>query len=74
MHGTSATKNLEGSHGDEEAYGRKRVPALEALSPHAEADMQAHAGDVGEWLGVDTGLQDNGQVRDDKLGFCMGIP
>ncbi|KAK9803319.1 hypothetical protein WJX73_001420 [Symbiochloris irregularis] len=28
---------------------------------HAEADMQAHAGDVGEWLGMDTGMQP-GQV------------
>lgn len=36
--------------------------ASDARAAQAEADMQAHAGDVGEWLGVDTGMQDNSQV------------
>lgn len=42
--------------------GQPAVAASDARAAHAEADMQAHAGDVGDWLGLDASVPGQGQV------------
>ena len=47
-------------------------------SAHAEAQMHAHAGDVGDWLGADTSLPAQGQVTSlhpcsDKCSYAVPV-